>query len=83
VNRGGEGDIDENGHLKAATAAALEKEPRVQGASTQPQLSIGLRATLDAAAQPGQRIISQAFLRADGLDDATRARGLSALREAF
>ncbi len=35
--------------LKAATAAALDKEPRVQGASTQPQLSIGLRATLDAA----------------------------------
>ena len=35
--------------LKAATAAALDNEPRVQGASTQPQLSIGLRATLDAA----------------------------------
>ena len=35
--------------LKAATAAALDTEPRVQGASTQPQLSIGLRATLDHA----------------------------------
>ena len=35
--------------LKAATAAALDREPRVQGASTQPQISSGLRATLDAA----------------------------------
>jgi len=35
--------------LKAAVAAALDKEPRVQGASTQPQISVGLRSTLDAA----------------------------------
>jgi ATP-dependent Clp protease ATP-binding subunit ClpB len=35
--------------LKAATAAALSREPSVQGASTQPQISVGLRATLDAA----------------------------------
>ncbi len=35
--------------LKAATAAALTREPSVQGASTQPQISIGLRATLEAA----------------------------------
>ncbi|MEI6607191.1 MAG: ATP-dependent chaperone ClpB [Verrucomicrobiota bacterium] len=35
--------------LKAAAAAALSREPSVQGASTQPQISIGLRATLDAA----------------------------------
>jgi ATP-dependent Clp protease ATP-binding subunit ClpB len=35
--------------LKAAVAAALGREPSVQGASTQPQISIGLRATLDAA----------------------------------
>ena len=35
--------------LKSAVAAALAREPSVQGASTQPQLSVGLRATLDAA----------------------------------
>ena len=35
--------------LKASAAAALSREPSVQGASTQPQISIGLRATLDAA----------------------------------
>jgi len=35
--------------LKASVAAALDREPRVQGASTQPQISVGLRATLDAA----------------------------------
>jgi len=35
--------------LKAATAAALSREPSVQGASTQPQISVGLRSTLDAA----------------------------------
>jgi ATP-dependent Clp protease ATP-binding subunit ClpB len=35
--------------LKAAVAAALDKEPSVQGASTQPQISVGLRSTLDAA----------------------------------
>ena len=35
--------------LKASVAAALSREPSVQSASTQPQISIGLRATLDAA----------------------------------
>jgi ATP-dependent Clp protease ATP-binding subunit ClpB len=35
--------------LKAAVASALAREPSVQGASTQPQISVGLRATLDAA----------------------------------
>jgi ATP-dependent Clp protease ATP-binding subunit ClpB len=37
------------GRLKAAVAAALAREPSVQGATTQPQISVGLRATLDAA----------------------------------
>ncbi len=35
--------------LKASVAAALSREPSVQGASTQPQISVGLRSTLDAA----------------------------------
>jgi ATP-dependent Clp protease ATP-binding subunit ClpB len=35
--------------LKASVAATLDREPHVQGASTQPQLSAGLRSTLDAA----------------------------------
>jgi len=35
--------------LKAAVASALSREPSVQGASTQPQISIGLRATLEEA----------------------------------
>jgi ATP-dependent Clp protease ATP-binding subunit ClpB len=35
--------------LKAAVAAFLAREPSVQGSSTQPQMSTGLRATLDAA----------------------------------
>jgi ATP-dependent Clp protease ATP-binding subunit ClpB len=35
--------------LKAAVASALDREPRMQGASSQPQLSYGLRAALDAA----------------------------------
>ena len=35
--------------LKSAVAASLAREPSVQGASTQPQISMGLRATLDAA----------------------------------
>jgi ATP-dependent Clp protease ATP-binding subunit ClpB len=35
--------------LKASVAAALAREPSVQGASTQPQISLGLRATLDSA----------------------------------
>jgi ATP-dependent Clp protease ATP-binding subunit ClpB len=40
------GDISK---LKLAVAVALAREPSVQGASTQPQMSVGLRATLDAA----------------------------------
>lgn len=35
--------------LKVAVAAALAKEVSVQGATTQPQISAGLRATLDEA----------------------------------
>lgn len=35
--------------LKASVAAALSKESSIQGASTQPQISAGLRATLDAS----------------------------------
>jgi len=35
--------------LKALVSSALAREPSVQGASTQPQMSVGLRATLDAA----------------------------------
>jgi ATP-dependent Clp protease ATP-binding subunit ClpB len=35
--------------LKAAVATALDREPRMQGASSQPQLSYGLRSALDAA----------------------------------
>jgi ATP-dependent Clp protease ATP-binding subunit ClpB len=37
--------------LKLAVASELAREPSVQGASTQPQISVGLRATLDAADQ--------------------------------
>ena len=37
------------GRLKLSAAAALAREPSVQGASTQPQISVGLRATLDSA----------------------------------
>jgi ATP-dependent Clp protease ATP-binding subunit ClpB len=43
------------GRLKAAVAAALAREPSVQGATTQPQISVGLRATLDAADQAASR----------------------------
>ncbi len=35
--------------LKATTAAVLAREPSIQGASTQPQMSGGLRSTLEAA----------------------------------
>ena len=35
--------------LKAAVATALTREPSVHGASTQPQISVGLRATLESA----------------------------------
>ncbi|MDX1680350.1 MAG: ATP-dependent chaperone ClpB [Akkermansiaceae bacterium] len=37
--------------LKAAAAEALSREPSVDGAGTQPQISVGLRATLDGADQ--------------------------------
>jgi ATP-dependent Clp protease ATP-binding subunit ClpB len=37
--------------LKAAVAGALEAEPRVQGAGSQPQMSYGLRSALDQADQ--------------------------------
>ena len=37
------------GRLKLSVAAALVREPSIQGASTQPQISVGLRATLDSA----------------------------------
>ena len=37
--------------LKAAAADALAREPSVQGAGSQPQISMGLRATLDCADQ--------------------------------
>jgi ATP-dependent Clp protease ATP-binding subunit ClpB len=47
--------------LKAATAAALSREPSVQGASTQPQISVGLRATLDAA-DAAREQLGDAFL---------------------
>ena len=42
--------------LKAATAAALSREPSIQGASTQPQMSAGLRSTLDAADGARQKL---------------------------
>ena len=35
--------------LKARTIACLDREPRMQGASAQPQISFGLRSILDAA----------------------------------
>ena len=35
--------------LKASIIAALDREPRIEGASAQPQISYGLRATLEAA----------------------------------
>ena len=35
--------------LKASTAELLSREPSVQGAGTQPQISLGLRATLESA----------------------------------
>ncbi|MGB1259318.1 MAG: ATP-dependent chaperone ClpB [Akkermansiaceae bacterium] len=37
--------------LKAAALSELEKQPRVQGATAQPQMSYGLRQTLDTADQ--------------------------------
>ncbi|GAA5494032.1 chaperone protein ClpB 1 [Rubritalea halochordaticola] len=42
--------------LKAGVAAALAKEPRVQGASGQPQISYGLRAALDEADKEREKL---------------------------
>jgi ATP-dependent Clp protease ATP-binding subunit ClpB len=42
--------------LKAAVASELAREPRVQGAGSQPQISRGLRATLDAADEIRQEL---------------------------
>src|SRR5436190_22864979 len=54
-------DIDVT-RLKAAVASALTREPSQQGGTTQPQISYGLRATLDAAdeirAQMGDDFLS-------------------------
>ncbi len=42
--------------LKLDSAAALAREPSVQGATTQPQISVGLRATLDAADEAREKL---------------------------
>ena len=42
--------------LKASVAAALDREPKVQGAAAQPQISYGLRATLDAADEEREKL---------------------------
>lgn len=42
--------------LKARVVTDLEKEPRVQGASSQPQLSYGLRSNLDAADEAREKL---------------------------
>ena len=42
--------------LKAAIVSALDREPQVQGASAQPQISYGLRATLDAADEAREKL---------------------------
>ena len=42
--------------LKANAVAALESEPRVQGACSQPQMSYGLRSVLDQADQTRDRM---------------------------
>jgi ATP-dependent Clp protease ATP-binding subunit ClpB len=44
------------GQLKAAAAAALAREPSVQGGGSQPQISVGLRATLEAADEIRQKM---------------------------
>ncbi|MGE9266504.1 MAG: Clp protease N-terminal domain-containing protein, partial [Verrucomicrobiales bacterium] len=41
--------------LKAAVASSLGQEARVQGAGSQPQMSYGLRATLDGADQAREK----------------------------
>ncbi len=42
--------------LKAATASSLSREPSVQGAGMQPQISVGLRATLESADQAREQM---------------------------
>ncbi len=42
--------------LKGSVGIALEKEPRVQGASSQPQISSGLRMTLDDADKAREKL---------------------------
>jgi ATP-dependent Clp protease ATP-binding subunit ClpB len=42
--------------LKAAIISALDREPRVEGASAQPQISYGLRASLDAADEEREKL---------------------------
>ncbi len=42
--------------LKAAIVTALDREPRMQGATAQPQISCGLRSTLDAADEARERL---------------------------
>ena len=42
--------------LKAAVASALDREPRLQGATAQPQISYGLRATLEAADEAREKL---------------------------
>jgi ATP-dependent Clp protease ATP-binding subunit ClpB len=42
--------------LKAKIITALDREPRAQGASAQPQISCGLRATLEAADEAREKL---------------------------
>ncbi|MFP6875666.1 MAG: ATP-dependent chaperone ClpB [Roseibacillus sp.] len=42
--------------LKARVVTALDREPRMQGATAQPQISYGLRATLDAADEAREKL---------------------------
>jgi ATP-dependent Clp protease ATP-binding subunit ClpB len=44
------------GRIKAAAAASLAREPSVQGGGSQPQISVGLRATLDTADEIRQKM---------------------------
>jgi len=42
--------------LKASLVTALDREPKAQGATAQPQISYGLRATLDAADKEREKL---------------------------
>ena len=42
--------------LKASIVTALDREPKAQGATAQPQISYGLRATLDAADKEREKL---------------------------